>query len=59
MYTRYLKMQLVSSLLGKDVCVCVCVCFGYEHKDCLFCELDLENNKIFLSYSLDVDHAKS
>ena len=48
-------MQLVSSLLGKDVCAC----FGYEHRDCLFCKLDLENNKIFLSYSLDVDHAKS
>ena len=50
-------MQLISSLLGKDVCVCVC--FRYEHKDCLFCELDLENNKIFLFCNLNVDHAKS
>ena len=31
---------------------------GNEHKDCLFCELDLEKDKIFLSESLNLSHLK-
>ena len=33
--------------------------FGIEHKDCLFCELDLENDYLFFSLSLDFGYLKS
>ena len=34
-------------------------CFGDEHKNGLFCELDLGNDKAFLSKSLDLGHLKA
>ena len=35
------------------------LCFRNEHKDLLFCELELENYKIFISISLNLGHLKS
>ena len=32
------------------------LCFGNEHEDYLFCVLDLENDKLFLSKNLNLGH---
>ena len=42
-----------------SLCFKTLLCLGYEHKDCLFCELDLESDKIYLSQSLNLGHLRS
>ena len=42
-----------------SICFQTLLCFGNGYKECLFFELDLESDEIFLSINLDSGHWKS
>ena len=50
---------LICAPSNLKLCFQTISCLGNKHKCCLSCELDLENDKICLSWSLDADQLRS